>query len=424
MFSYSNKCFLLTIALLTSTAVATENDNWRFSGFATLGASYSSNDDLAFRSSYMNKPRKHFNLFTDSLVGLQFNYHFADDLDLVVQAIAQDRGFDNLSSYFEMAFLRYQFDRNWSARAGRMNYNAYLLSEFRNVSYAYPWVRPPADFYLPTSSVSHVDGAEIQFRHNGDNGVWQHTFAAGKSQSNLVALDDSYTTIYFDYVLNATTLYETYDWLFKVTASYFMGHRIKIRGADFISIYNALLATPDLLWPGVADVYDHLHMDDEPLYYLSAGYQFNNDEWMLMAEMVAMNSEWTLLSPYLAGYISAGYRFGDLLPYITIAGIEQLKSPRQLQMPAYENAPDAQTAAGLAQLYFITQNISDAIVQEQHSLGVGVRWDVSAESALKFQYDHFWINAPGYTLWGTELGQQITGDQTSNVISFTYSTTF
>ncbi len=402
---------------------ANENDNWRFSGFVTLGASYSSNDELAFRSSYLNKPRKHFNVFTDTLVGFQFNYHFSDELDLVVQAIAQDRGDNDLTNYFEMAFLRYQIDRNWSARAGRMNYNAYLLSEFRNVSYAYPWVRPPVDFYLPTSSVSYVDGAEIQYRHNSTNGTWQHTFAAGESQSNLVTLD-SFTTIYYDYVLNTTTSYETYDWLIKVTASYFMGHKTKIRGADFDAIYSGLLNTPDFLWPGVYDVYDHLYMEDEPLYYLSLGYQYNGDEWMLMAEAVGMNSEWTLLSPYAAGYISVGYRFGDMLPYLTLAGVEPLESPWQLPQPAYERSPNAETALGLQQLYFISQSISDAIVQKQHSLSVGIRWDFTSDSALKFQYDHYWINVPGYTLWGSSLAQLITGDQNSNVFSFTYSTTF
>ena len=425
MFSYSNK-WLLLFALPVLCCVETradENDNWRFSGFATVGASYSSNNELAFRSSYLNKPKKHFNLLTDTLVGFQFNYHFSSDFDMVVQAIAQDRGDHDITNYFEMAFLRYQFDRNWSMRAGRMNYNAYLLSEYRNVSYAYPWVRPPVDFYLPTSSVSFVDGAEIQYRHNSENGVWQHTFAAGESQSNLVTLD-SFTTILYDYVLNATTSFESYDWSFKVTASYFMGNKTEIRGADFDAIYNALLNTPDFLWPGVAGVYDHLHMDDEPIYYLSMGYQYNDDEWMFMTELVGMNSEWTLLSPYLAGYLSVGYRFGELLPYVTVAAIKPLESPKQLPTPAYERAPDLATAESLAQLSFITQNISDAITQKQQSLGVGVRWDFTEESALKFQYDHYWIRVPGYALWGSSVGQQITGDQNSNVISVTYSTTF
>ena len=78
MFSYSNKWLLLFVLLVLCCVEtrADENDNWRFSGFATVGASYSSNDELAFRSSYLNKPKKHFNLLTDTLVGFQFNYHF------------------------------------------------------------------------------------------------------------------------------------------------------------------------------------------------------------------------------------------------------------------------------------------------------------------------------------------------------------
>lgn len=403
---------------------ANENDNWRFSGFVTLGASYSSNDELAFRSSYLNKPRKHFNVFTDTLVGFQFNYHFSDELDLVVQAIAQDRGDNDLTNYFEMAFLRYQIDRNWSARAGRMNYNAYLLSEFRNVSYAYPWVRPPVDFYLPTSSVSYVDGAEIQYRHNGEDGVWQHTLAVGQSESNLFTLN-SFSTIYYDYVVNATTTYETYDWLLKITGSYFLGHETETEGTiDTDALIDGLQSIPEAFWPGIGGIYDHLHMDDEAMYYLSVGYQYNNDEWLLMTELVGMNSDWTLLTPYVAGYISVGYRFDDLLPYVTIAGVEMLKSPKQLATPAYDQIPDPAIAANLGQLAYITQSISDAITQNQRSLGVGIRWDFSAESAIKVQYDHFWVDVPGYALWGSGLDTVLTSDQNSNVISFTYSTTF
>ena len=426
MFLYSNKIrLLLTLPLLLASAAAqcADDDNWRFSGFATVGASDSSHDELAFRSSYLNKPRKHFNVFTDTMVGFQFNYHFSNDLDLVVQAIAQDRGDSEVANYFEMAFLRYQFDRNWSARVGRMNYNAYLLSEYRNVSYAYPWVRPPVDFYLPTSSVSYVDGAEIQYRHNANDGVWQHTFAAGKSESNLFALD-SFTTIYYDYVLNATTTYEAYDWLVKVTGSYFMGDRTRISGGDFEGFYDSLLAVPDVLWPGVDEVYDHLHMDNEPIWYLSLGYQYNNDEWLVMAEMVAMDSAWTLLSPYVSGYISLGYRFGDFLPYITLAGIEETESSRQLPVPDFSKATDAETAQYLGLLSFASQEISNAISQSQRSVGVGVRWDVSPSSAIKFQYDHYWIDVPGYALWGVSLYQQVSGDHMSNVVSLTYSTTF
>ena len=143
-----------------------------------------------------------------------------------------------------------------------------------------------------------------------------------------------------------------------------------------------------------------------------------------MAEMVAMDSAWTLLSPYVSGYISLGYRFGDFLPYITLAGIEETESSRQLPVPDFSKAPDAETAQYLGLLSFASQEISNAISQSQRSVGVGVRWDVSPSSAIKFQYDHYWIDVPGYALWGVSLYQQVSGDHMSNVVSLTYSTTF
>ena len=136
-----------------------------FSGFATLTMSYSDNSDVSFSANYLNASEAGFSFRRDSLIGGQANITINNKWDAVVQAIYQDRTIKSFDSFLELAFIRYRPHRNWILRAGRLNSDLYLISEYNYVGYAYLWARPPHGYYSFASTAGHYDGVNVEYNN-------------------------------------------------------------------------------------------------------------------------------------------------------------------------------------------------------------------------------------------------------------------
>jgi hypothetical protein len=66
-------------------------------------------------------------------------------------------------------------------------------------------------------------------------------------------------------------------------------------------------------------------------------------------------------------------------------------------------------------LYRSTQEFYDRSPIDQHTLSLGVRWDLREDLALKMQWDHHWVAAYGGGLWIQE--QPLTEDRELNTLS-------
>lgn len=124
-----------------------------------------------------------FNAHRDNKIGLQFYRRLGDDLSITTQLIA--KGFD---SYFDVnaswGFLSWNAKPDFTVRAGRLVIPLFMLSEYLEVGYAYPWVRPPMEMYsgVPLSSWSGMD-----FSWTGYRGDWDYrvTTAFGTVDQNI-----------------------------------------------------------------------------------------------------------------------------------------------------------------------------------------------------------------------------------------------
>ncbi len=77
---------------------------------------------------------------------------------------------------FDWGFGRYRVNDNFAAKAGRMKYTGNLISEYIDVGYAYPWVRPP--------EVIYSEQADLFFEsYNGASAV----FTAGEEDTEYSA---------------------------------------------------------------------------------------------------------------------------------------------------------------------------------------------------------------------------------------------
>ena len=81
----------------------------------------------------------------ETMFAIQARMNVQDNLVFTAQLVA--KGADDFKPDIDWIYLTYRFDENWYLMAGRRNLPMYYFSEFMEVGYTYPWLRPPANLY-------------------------------------------------------------------------------------------------------------------------------------------------------------------------------------------------------------------------------------------------------------------------------------
>jgi predicted porin len=118
--------------------------------------------------------------------------------------------------------------------------------------------------------------------------------------------------------------------------------------------------------------------------FLSVGGLYDPGRWFATAEWGTARSR-SALGDRSAWYVSAGYRFAKLTPYLTWADVaaNSARSDPGLAVAVYP----PELAGVVASL---NGALNQALAQNptQHTLSAGVRWDFRANLDLKLQFDH------------------------------------
>lgn len=303
--------------------------DFQFSGFASLGITHNNSDELQFHRDFTQKLDDEWSFTTDSLLAGQVNIDFSQDWDAVVQVIYQDRVSDKLNDYVEWAFIRRKFGRNWSVRGGRIAADMYLLSEYKSVGYAYPWVRPPTEFYSPTITISQVDGLDIEYSTNILKGFLQAKLAYGRTDAQMSVTAESFG-LKFDELIASKISYSQDNWKIRASLA-----RVEID--EFISRLQELIEgidnVPSIFWPEAEQIVSGLSHQNHHIHYVGLGYQYDSDNWLIQAELGSTISEWYLLPSYKNGYVSVGYNTGDFTYYSSLSDIRPRDDVRSIAPP-------------------------------------------------------------------------------------------
>ncbi|MDC8829926.1 hypothetical protein [Alteromonas gilva] len=409
--------YLTGLSMITPIATA----DIEVSGFATAGFTTSNDDELIFQSSLDRIPEAGINWQTNSLLGVQINYQVSDELDIVVQALLEHKHNNSIADFLEMAFVRYRFNRNWSARLGRLNYNAYLTSEYLNVGYSTLWASPPTEFYTPSSNISYIDGAELEYRKSVSTGIMQATFAYGDSQANIASTGDDYWLKY-KRVVNGSLSFETSSWGIKATLSHFHGEDSYFGSLN--DFQRRLPSIPESWWPTAGNFARAIDFKGKQITYAALGYHYNNGTWLLMSEVAMLDIDWALLNNLAYGYTTFGYIYGDVTPYITLAKLNTTDKRTVLAEPDYEGVPTRDGRQALSRMHRGSQNLLDISRMQQQSVTAGARWDIDERWALKGQVARYQISGPGYGIWGSDLEVSVGNKRYITVASINLSTIF
>lgn len=145
-FRYSPLCALVLVAT-SATAEIT------FSGYGSLvagkvvGGQVDPDGEKEFQVDFYDYAyyTEDLSMQPESMIAVQARMDVMNNLVFTTQLVA--KGADNFSPDIDWLYATYHFKDDLYLMAGRRNLPMYYFSEYMEVGYAYPWVRPPANLY-------------------------------------------------------------------------------------------------------------------------------------------------------------------------------------------------------------------------------------------------------------------------------------
>jgi len=125
----------------------------------------------------------------ESIFAVQAVADLGPKLTATVQLVA--KGVDNFNPEFDWYYLTYQATSDITIMAGRRNIPMYYFSEFVEVGYAYPWMRPPSNLYW--WQVTQFNGVHAMYDFDWGESSNTITVFYGNEYS-----DDNKEMLYYD----------------------------------------------------------------------------------------------------------------------------------------------------------------------------------------------------------------------------------
>jgi len=391
---------VMVALLLHATAAgaqATETPNLLFNGFGTVGVIHSDEDQADFVPNIFASDgaghTRDWSFEVDSRLGLQLTTNLTPRLSGVVQVVAEQRHDDSYSPLVEWANFKFDITPDWSVRAGRIVLPIFMVSEYRKVGYAIPWVRPPVEVYrlVPVGS---NDGIDVTYRtHFGEA---TNTLSGNYGRKDVTTASGGKVR-----ARDGVTVTDTLE---RGPLTLFAGYtRTRVTIEEAQPLFDAIVQ----FGPQGAALAERYDADGKHLEIMRVGARYDPGDWFVMGEW-ARSSSRTFIGDKRAWYLTGGYRFGSVTPYITLARarVETVTSDPGLAVAGLPPPRAAQAAALNA-----TLNRLLGSAPEQQSLSLGVRWDFARNFALKVQFDHLNLDAgsagvlvneqPGFRRGGT-----------------------
>lgn len=386
------KKHLLALAVVGALAapLAVAGD-MRFSGFLSLGGGLV---DDAKSQSYGGYSEEDIT-FDHNIFGLQVSGDVSDKLTATVQLTA--RGSEDYQVNTEWAYVSWQATDNSKVRMGRLRTPFYMYSDFLDVGYAYPWISPPREvYYLPFNNVDGVDFYTSTTWLNLDATV-QAYFGGFDDQLDLDGdgVEESAKT------RNQMGLAGTLgrDW-WTLRAAYHQADLtidvmgVPLGGGQTLGDLASLLSLS-----GFSANADKLLVDEDKASFAELGLNIDTGTFVAAAEHVEFEAKNSLLSKNIREYVMGGVRFGSWLVHVTASKTKDEVSHPEAGIPLAQ-----QTALLIGTL----QAVAQSQVIERDVITLGTRWDLTAGTALKLQYD--------------DVSDDVRGDQ--KVYSFAVQTVF
>lgn len=288
---------------------------YKFSGFGTLGAVKTTNDDTEFRQSvqqYRGATKK-VDLGVDSRLAVQGSAIWGNGFTVTAQALGARLGDEDFNMGFEWLYAQYTGIEGLDLKAGRVVLPAFLVSDSRLVGYALPFVRVPPLAYgmMP---VSHLDGEQITYRHSIGSAVAsvQGTFGRATTLTRTLTPIPAGATYYLPTtgdakasgIVSLNAALELGDWTVRIS---------QIKDKTVLNGTAYWTANPLSIPVGTPQPIPAIAFHDK---FQEMGLQYDNGSMVVMAEKVKRSTSDQKVQVAESWYVGGGYRFGTFMPYV------------------------------------------------------------------------------------------------------------
>ncbi len=353
------------LALLCSAPMAAADVS--FNGFASVGIGVA--DEDANTRGY----NKDFSATPDSLAAAQFGYQINDNMSATLQIIA--RGADDWDPEMEWAYLTYAFDNGALIRGGKLRLPLYMYSDYLDVRYAQPFLRPPAEVYniVPFSSYTGVD-AVIPFAIGDGTLSLQALLGTTKDESTA---GGAVVEFEMKNLIGANLTWEWND----------LYARVVYAGGD--------LEADPAAGGGVGSL-----LNDKKGTFAGVGLRYDPGQFFVLGEYGTRKVD-DQFADAEGAYIGAGYRFDKLTPYLLVG---------------YSQTTDDSDRAGMPPL-------QQAFDYERKNVSVGLRYDFMDNVAAKFDVSYYYdFNDTNGGIISNQAA--VAGVKNSTVIALSVDTVF
>ncbi len=337
------RVFSIITGLLVLTTPISYAADIEISGYATFKAI--ANDNSEGVSYYNNLAKTSYTNFDsrESNIGIQFATDISDKMDMTVVLSMRGGANQKYNVETEWAYANYRISNDLSLRIGKVKGPFYMVSDYKDVGYAYPWATPPEEVYS-TNPIRSVNGLDLVYQTNISNmSILAEVYIGGGTSTTFLPPKSVQGGAFTTLNIPITTAVGTQ--------------------ADFVT-RNMLGFNASLTYEGIAFRigYFNTKVDfgadtDLDGAFGGIGITVDVNDIVVYSEYIVRDTDPKLTGAFpdqKAYYITAGYRIGDYLPYATIAKIDKGK----------DSSPFA-------------------LVQE--SVALGIRAEIDESAALKFE---------------------------------------
>ena len=284
-----------------------------------------------------------FNFKAESIFALQATMDLSDEFRITAQLVA--KGVDSFTPEFDWYYVTYQATDNLTLMAGRRNIPMYYFSEFSEVGYAYPWMRPPSNLYW--WQVTQFDGLHAMYSF--DIGDYANTvnFFYGNEYSY-----DNVEMLYYDKLYGGSARTVNEFWT-NIT-----GMNWNISGGNFDVRFVYFQNDRDretIQQDGSIDDYTPF---SQTFIGFGGTVDFQNFTFLFDWNHVEYDDErGTVFPTYL---ISVVYNMDEYQPYISYSKADHER-----------------------------ENVPTKDLEEHYLMSYGVRYNFLPAASFKIQYDHF-----------------------------------
>ncbi len=392
------------------------DDGLRLGGFGTFGYVRDNRGDIAPARDISQLPKSGFRTgaggLVDTRIGVQLEYAFSPTIDLVGQLVLRDQYRGDIDSFTDLAYVAIKPSPHWALRAGRINYDAFLMADHRNVGYAYQWVRPPAEFYgwIPIFS---LDGLDAAYTLSKDDVQWRFKAQLGTSENNI-PIQTGFNFHGRD-MLGASVSRQSGPWRLKAAFARFTSARdVPAFAALQGGLDQVIAANLALVSAEAAELRRNITFRNARISYTTLGAAYDDGVWLGQAELGRSTATADVIPHSSMAYLSIGRRFGNWTPSAT----RSTSRPAKAYRPAANNW--GAFNASVRDPAIFTLNSTRI---EQDTISLGLRWDFRSDAALKLQWDSTVIKPSGYGLWWRDTAINLT-TQRINQLSATLDFVF